>query len=265
MSLELYWNKSLEENASLYFEKAKKAKKKLIGLALAVAETKKKLQKVESEAEETKKAKENKSQKVQAPKEWYEKLRWFISSEGLLVIGGRDATTNEIVIKKYTDKEDTVFHTEAPGSPFVVIKGKPGEATLQEAAAFCAANSRAWERRLGTAEVYAIKGEQVSKTAQPGEYLAKGAFMIYGKRQYFHPELKIAVGVTKEGKLMAAPPTAAQKHCAAYLLIKPGDLKKSDLAKRVKHELEKRSGQAIELDTIMAALPPGEGQIVKER
>ena len=48
MSLELYWNKSLEENASLYFEKAKKAKKKLLGLALAVAETKKKLQKVES-------------------------------------------------------------------------------------------------------------------------------------------------------------------------------------------------------------------------
>ena len=69
MSLELYWNKSLEENASLYFEKAKKAKKKLIGLALAVAETKKKLQKVESEAEETKKAKESCCKKSSKPEE----------------------------------------------------------------------------------------------------------------------------------------------------------------------------------------------------
>ena len=29
-------------------------------------------------------------------KEWYEKFRWFYSSEGFLCIGGRDSTTNDI-------------------------------------------------------------------------------------------------------------------------------------------------------------------------
>jgi len=43
-------------------------------------------------------------------KEWYEKFRWFISSDDFLILGGRDATSNEIVIKKHTEKNDLVFH-----------------------------------------------------------------------------------------------------------------------------------------------------------
>ncbi len=31
---------------------------------------------------------------------WYEKLRWFVTSDNVLVIGGRDAGTNEAVVKK---------------------------------------------------------------------------------------------------------------------------------------------------------------------
>ena len=33
-------------------------------------------------------------------KEWYDKFLWFFSSEGFLCIAGRDAATNEVVVKK---------------------------------------------------------------------------------------------------------------------------------------------------------------------
>ena len=59
---------------------------------------------------------------IEIKREWYEKFRWFISSEGFLVIGGRDATSNEIVIKKHADKNDLVFHTDIKGSPFHLSK-----------------------------------------------------------------------------------------------------------------------------------------------
>ena len=37
-------------------------------------------------------------------REWFEKFHWFYTSEGFLCIGGRDSTSNEIIIKKHTDK-----------------------------------------------------------------------------------------------------------------------------------------------------------------
>jgi predicted ribosome quality control (RQC) complex YloA/Tae2 family protein len=37
---------------------------------------------------------------------WFEKFTWFISSDGYLVLGGRDAQQNEILYKKYLRKGD---------------------------------------------------------------------------------------------------------------------------------------------------------------
>ena len=34
---------------------------------------------------------------------WFEKLRWFVSSNNTLVIGGRDTNSNEKVVKKHLD------------------------------------------------------------------------------------------------------------------------------------------------------------------
>ena len=121
MKISLYLDKTLEQNAALYFEKSKKAKKKLEGAMLAIEKSRKALE------QEKKKLAEAADNTVKRPlkaakKEWYEKFRWFISSEGFLVIGGRDATTNEMIVKKFTDKEDIVFHTYMSGSPFFVVK-----------------------------------------------------------------------------------------------------------------------------------------------
>ena len=137
-----------------------------------------------------------KKQKSKRKQDWYEKFHWFISSEGFLCIGGRDATTNEIVIKKHTDKEDFVFHTEAPGSPFFVIKTESGEGkeptkkTFEEVALATGVFSKAWKLGLSSTEVFMVKPEHVSKEAQSGEYIAKGAFMIYGKREFFTTKME---------------------------------------------------------------------------
>jgi predicted ribosome quality control (RQC) complex YloA/Tae2 family protein len=42
---------------------------------------------------------------------WFEKFTWFVSSDGYLVLGGRDARQNEILYKKYLRKGD-VSYTE---------------------------------------------------------------------------------------------------------------------------------------------------------
>lgn len=37
---------------------------------------------------------------------WFEKFNWFISSENYLVISGRDAQQNEMIVKRYMSKGD---------------------------------------------------------------------------------------------------------------------------------------------------------------
>ena len=41
---------------------------------------------------------------------WFEKFNWFITSENFLVIGGKDAQQNELIVKKYMDKGDVFLH-----------------------------------------------------------------------------------------------------------------------------------------------------------
>jgi predicted ribosome quality control (RQC) complex YloA/Tae2 family protein len=45
---------------------------------------------------------------------WFEKFTWFISSDGYMVLGGRDAQQNEILYKKYMRKGDVRTRTLYP-------------------------------------------------------------------------------------------------------------------------------------------------------
>ena len=89
------------------------------GAKKALTETKKKLElllKQESKfLEETAVKQANRQKK----REWYEKFHWFFSSEGFLCVGGKDATSNEVIIKKHLEKNDLVLHTDMAGSPFL--------------------------------------------------------------------------------------------------------------------------------------------------
>lgn len=250
--------KNLEQNAEVYFEKSKKAKKKLEGALEALEKTRKQIEKLEKERKVIEDKTKDKAQNIK--KEWYEKFRWFISSEGLLVIGGRDATSNEIVIKKHTEKDDVVFHTDMAGSPFFIIKteGKEvGKETIKEVADATLSYSRAWKAGLSSTEVFHVKPEQVSKQAQSGEYLTKGAFMIRGKTNYVPADMSIAIGMLKNGKVMGAPLSAIKKQCEKFVVLQQGNEKTGAIAKKI----QKKIGGG--LDEIIRAIPAGGVKIVK--
>jgi len=202
-------------------------------------------------------------------KKWYERFRWFISSEGVVVFGGRDARQNEIIVRRYLGPDDIFLHADIYGGPAVIVKtgqSRVGEATIREAAKLAAAYSRAWKIGLTAVDVYWVKGSQVSKKAPSGEYLARGAFMVYGKRNYIRGvELELAVGVIldeKGLKLMAAPPSAAAAHCMVYVLLKPGKKPKPEIADEIlsvfKEALAKKNIKAvINRDDVLNLLPEG--------
>jgi predicted ribosome quality control (RQC) complex YloA/Tae2 family protein len=255
MQIKLNFNKTLEENAEEYFQKAKKARKKLAGAKKAIEISKQKL----AESSE-KKEKPKQEPKKPVKRDWFEKFRWFVSSDGFLIIGGRDAGSNEVVVKKHMDAHDLVFHTEMPGSPFVIIKteGKDvPDMTLNEAAEFCASFSRAWKQGITSSDVYCVKPEQVSKEAPSGEYIAKGSFMIYGERKYYKPVLKVAIGLYKD-KVMSGPVSAVKKNCEKYLEIAQGAEKPSSIARIIKKKI------GGELDDIIRVLPAGNLRLRKK-
>lgn len=260
MEIEIELNKSVEENAGTYYNLAKKAKKKLEGAHKAITETNKILEKLLKEQDQFLRAEEQKRAQQQQPqrkREWYEKFHWFISSEGFLCIGGKDATSNEIIIKKHLEKEDIVFHTDMAGSPFFIVKKgqEAGDTTLQEAAQATAVYSRAWKLGHTTADVFYVRPEQVSKEAQSGEYMSKGSFMIRGKTTYIHPRLEYAIGLN-DSRIISGPESVVKVQTTNYLLVISGDEAKGSLAKKIKHKL-----QGGELDDIIAFLPAGGGKI----
>ncbi|MBL7056215.1 DUF814 domain-containing protein [Candidatus Woesearchaeota archaeon] len=255
-------NKSLEENASIYYDKAKKLKKKLVGAEEAIKKSRKKLRVLEGKKDDYDKKEEEKTKVKERKKEWYEKFRWFISSDGFLVIGGRDATSNEVVIKKHTEKEDIVFHTDIAGSPFFVVKSEKKEipeSTINEVADATCTFSRVWKLGLQSTEVFFVSPDQVSKKAQSGEYLTKGAFMIYGKTNYVNNNINLAIGKTKENGVMSGPLEAIKKHCTDYVVLEQGDEKVSSIAKKINSKL----GKNLDLDEIIRALPAGNFKIKK--
>lgn len=255
-TLVLDLKKSIEENASDYFEKAKKIKKKIKGAEEALQQSLKKLKVLETKKEKLSAEDEQKSKAKEREKEWYEKFRWFISSDGFLAVGGRDATSNEIVVKKHTNADDLVLHTDMAGSPFFVIKSegrKIPESTIKETADAVCTFSRAWKLGLQTSDVFYVSPEQVSKKTKAGEYMGKGAFMIYGKTNYIENNANLAIGITKENAVMSGPIEAIKKNCEKYVALKQGDEKVSSISKRIRHKL----GGKLDLDEIIRALPAG--------
>jgi predicted ribosome quality control (RQC) complex YloA/Tae2 family protein len=266
MKIEMDLEKNVESNAQKYFEMAKKLKKKLEGAKKAVEETSKKLEKEKHEVEVEEIKKEKQKLEKERKKEWYEKFRWCLSSNDFLIIGGKDATSNEIVIKKHTDPHDLIYHTESPGSPFIVIKNPENktipEKTKHEAAIIAATYSRAWSLGMKRAEVFEVKPEQVTKETKSGEYISKGAFVIQGKKNLIDIDINLAIGffLDKENYkvIMAGPVSAVLKNCTKHILLKQGNSKKGEISKMIMKTFELGTN-----DDIIAVLPSGEFAVNK--
>lgn len=240
---------SLFDNASEYYERGKKAKQKSAGALTALDDSKKKLARIEKELREAEELKNLKPAEIMEAlskrklerenKEWYEKFRWFTSSDGFLVVAGKDTVSNEVLIKKYTKQEDVVFHAEISGAPFVVVKseGKTiSEQTLREAGEFAASFSRAWRENAGSADVYWVKLDQLSKSGPSGESVPHGAFAVVGKRNWMRSvPLKLAVGtiVYEEASFVGGPVDAVKAKTKTYVVLVPGDLAGKELLKQI--------------------------------
>jgi len=258
MKVEIDLKKSVEANASEYYERIKKLKKKLDGTKEALADSLYKLKQVQNDKEKI--IQELRKEKKEGiKKEWYEKFRWFFSSEGFLVIGGKDATSNEIVIKKHTEKDDLVFHTDMVGSPFFVIKtdGKtPGKPTIQEAADATVTFSRAFKLGISNTKTFMAKPEQFTKEAKAGEYVPRGGFVTKGKLEYVDNKTSLAVG-NFNGHAMAGPVDAIKKNCKDYIVLEQGKEKPGKIIKSITYKIK------LPVDEITRSLPSGTFSIKK--
>ena len=124
---------------------------------------------------------------------WFEKFYYFISSDGYLVLGGKDAQQNEILYRRYLRKGDVYVHADLNGAASVIIKNNPTTpdapippSTLSQAGTFSVATSSAWDNKA-VMSAYWVNADQVSKTAPTGEYLTTGGFMVRGKKNYLPP------------------------------------------------------------------------------
>jgi hypothetical protein len=114
---------------------------------------------------------------------WFEKFFWFISSENYIVIGGRDAHQNELIVKRewewcvcvcvkggaaltthappkgYLRKGDIYVHADLHGATSCVIKqkipsvGDVPPSTLSQAGMFSICRSAAWSAKIVTLSV----------------------------------------------------------------------------------------------------------------
>jgi predicted ribosome quality control (RQC) complex YloA/Tae2 family protein len=190
-------------------------------------------------------------------KEWYERYRWFITTDGLLAVGGRDSSSNSALIRKHLTEQDIVFHAEIYGSPFFIIKNSSAvsqiEKSLYQAAQATVCFSRAWKDGLYSADAYWVKADQIKKGAPTGQFLPKGSFVIEGKRNYIKGiEIRLAIGLmemsnNKKYALVCGPADAIKKRSLIYSIMTPSGTDPMNIARKIKSEFVKASADDIEL------------------
>jgi predicted ribosome quality control (RQC) complex YloA/Tae2 family protein len=276
--------RTLYENAAEYYERGKKAKQKSAGALVALEETRGKLAELEQKIRKAEEQKAVKPKEVMEElvkrkvkrKEWYEKFRWFTSSDGFLVVAGKDAVSNEVLVKKYTEADDPVFHAEVAGAPFVVVKAEgktASEQALHEAGEYAASFSRAWREGAGSADVYWVNPSQLTKSGPSGEYVPHGAFAVNGKRNWMrNVPLKIAIGVVEgeQTRFVGGAVEAVKAKTKIYVTLVPGDMAGKEFLKQILQalalQLPKEQHEKIgkaPIERIREFVPYTKGRLVK--
>jgi predicted ribosome quality control (RQC) complex YloA/Tae2 family protein len=292
----------VEKNADRLYQEAKRVEDKKKGAKQAIANTREELEAVKQRREqwaaadqdgEDDEADEEESEDIdwlsrssipiRSSEAWYEQFRWFHTSDGFLVIGGRDADSNEAIVKKYLDRGDKFLHTQAYGGPATVVKATdPSEAydedieiperTVEEAARFAVSYSSLWKEGKFAGDVYMVDHDQVSKTPESGEFLEKGGFAIRGDRTYFRDvEVGVAVGITcePETRVVGGPPEPIERQAETTIAVEPGKYAQNDIAKRLYREFRGRFAdesfvrKVASPDLIQEFLPPGGSRMME--
>ena len=257
----------LQSIASVLFNEAKKQSGAIKSIEDIKSKTEKKLEKLQNKTElerdimlvtEIRK------------KNWYERYRWFYTSDGYLVIGGRDAASNSAVVRKHLVKNDKIFHADIFGSPFFIIKNAENapDTSMNEVAHATVCFSRAWREGLYGVSAYWVNPEQVKKSAPSGEFLPKGSFTIEGQRNFINSgNLKLAVGIIPQDDghaLTCGPSETIKKNSICYAIIEPHGAEMVETAKKIRIEFSKiheEITKKINIDDFVRVMPSGKSQI----
>jgi predicted ribosome quality control (RQC) complex YloA/Tae2 family protein len=254
--------RSIRSVAQARYDEAKKAQAKLAGAVAALAQSDERLaQQVRAILAEGPKATAPVEARRRKPN-WFERYRWFHSSEGILVIGGRDAASNDLIVRRYLNPGDKYIHADIHGAPSVIVKhpapGDPGgtDVTLEEAAQWGIAFSKAWRAGLASASAFAVEADQVSKAGASGEFVPRGAWMIHGTKQIFKDlPNELGLGTVEdrgETLWVAAPPRSFVGRGKMVYRLTPGP--ERDRAER---EVELVRATGLSRDRLQSLLPSG--------
>jgi len=268
---------SIPKFSSLLFSRAKELERGAINIDKASEELRLRVEKLQNQTQKI-------HEKIQfsklESKQWYERYRWFVTSDGYLVIGGRDASSNSAIIRKYMTDNDIIFHAEIHGSPFFLVKNvnnqeKQDSSYVEEAAQATVSFSRAWKDGLSSGDAYWVFPNQVKKGAPTGQFLPKGSFVIEGKRNFCRGiELKLSIGlvqIEKKYSIVCGPLNAVRKRSLVFTSLLPGGTDSMNLAKKVKSEFVRAISEfdqslaeyckKISLDEFIRMLPTGQSKL----
>ena len=263
-------NASLPTISSRLFDESKRQAAAIISIEKLKRKTEKKLEK---EMSQVKVAEESITYSEIRKKNWYERYRWFYTSDGILAIGGRDSSSNTAIIRKHIEKNDKIFHADIHGSPFFILKNDKKEilpTSLNEIAHATVCFSRAWREAMYGLNAYWVEPEQVKKAAPSGQFLPKGSFVIEGPRNYVNiSTLKLAVGLVKQNTdylISCGPPQPIKKNSICYVIIEPAGSEMVEIAKKIKLEINKMTdnvAKSLSIDEFVRVLPAGDSHIVE--
>lgn len=192
--------------------------------------------------------------------EEYKKYRWFYTSSGKLVVGGKNAGQNDDLLTrmKKISKDYWVMHTSSPGSPFSIIICDPKKVSkidLKETAIFTGCFSREWRAKKTKAKIHIFKLSQVHKNSK----MKEGTWGVLGKMSFQDVQLKLVL-TKQKGILRAVPEPTIKNKKDIILKICPGNVDKSNFITKINVEI----GPNFKEEELLSALPAGGVSICKK-
>ena len=189
----------------------------------------------------------------------YKKYKWFFTSTGKLVVGGKSAEQNDFLLDyiKKTGKELLIMHTEEPGSPFSFILSDLSKITpsdLKECAIFTGCFSRAWREGKKKAFVHIFNSSQIYKN----EKMKTGTWGVVGKVKRM--EVSLSLVLVKQKSVLRAVPEISVKKSEILLCIAPGRINKIDMLPKIQLNLS----EDISQEELLSALPSGGLRILQK-
>ena len=274
-------NSNIPKISSLLFNVAKDMERGLITIENSHSKLLEQMDKIQKQKNKKPSSAEI---KILTNKEWYEKYRWFLTTDDVLAIGGRDSSSNSVLIRRHMTENDYIFHAEVNGSPFFILKNANNKTSADlsqsiiETAQATISFSRSWKDNLSSADAYWVYPSQVKKGAPTGQFLPKGAFIIEGKKNFVkNLEIKLAIGLSfiEDRPLFIVGPYSAILKRSIFLrnmipsgfdVVKASKKIKSDFVDySIKNEFPERlihHLKNLSIDEIVRILPVGQFKLL---